>query len=75
MEQANNDILLKVCDLDVAYRKLKVLFNVSVEIRHGEVVAIVGRNGAGKTTLFRAISGFIKKEAGLITFREKRLGI
>lgn len=74
MEQANNDILLKVYDLDVAYRKLKVLFNVSVEIRHGEVVAIVGRNGAGKTTLFRAISGFIKKEAGLITFKGKEIG-
>jgi ABC-type branched-subunit amino acid transport system ATPase component len=74
MEQANNDILLKVYDLDVAYRKLKVLFNVSVEIRHGEVVAIVGRNGAGKTTLFRTISGFIKKEAGLITFKGKEIG-
>jgi ABC-type branched-subunit amino acid transport system ATPase component len=74
MEQANNDILLKVDDLDVAYRKLKVLFNVSVEIRHGEVVAIVGRNGAGKTTLFRTISGFIRKEAGLITFKGKEIG-
>jgi len=74
MEQANNDILLKVYDLDVAYRKLKVLFNVSVEIRHGEVVAIVGRNGAGKTTLFRTISGFIKREAGLITFKGQEIG-
>jgi ABC-type branched-subunit amino acid transport system ATPase component len=74
MGQANNDILLRVYDLDVAYRKLKVLFNVSMEIHHGEVVAIVGRNGAGKTTLFRTISGFIKKEAGLITFKGKEIG-
>jgi branched-chain amino acid transport system ATP-binding protein len=53
---------------------MRVLFQISVEIYQGEVVAVVGRNGAGKTTLFRTISGFVKKENGLIHFKGKEIG-
>ena len=68
-----NENLLEVRDLDVSYKKLKVLFNISMAIHPGEVVALVGRNGAGKTTLFKTITGFIKRESGSILFKGKKI--
>jgi branched-chain amino acid transport system ATP-binding protein len=73
MAVRENDLLLQVKDLDVYYQKLKVLFGVSVEIRAGEKVVIVGRNGAGKTTLFRTMAGFLKKGSGSIFFKGRDL--
>jgi ABC-type branched-subunit amino acid transport system ATPase component len=66
--------LLQVTEMDVAYKKLKVLFQVSMNIRKGEVVVVVGRNGAGKTTLFKTITGFVKKESGSIVFKGREIG-
>jgi len=68
-----NEKLLEVRDLDVSYKKLRVLFNISMVIHPGEVLAVVGRNGAGKTTLFKTITGFVKREAGSILFRGKKI--
>lgn len=68
-----NENLLEVRDLDVSYQKLKVLFNISMVIHPGEVVAVVGRNGAGKTTLFKTITGFVKRESGSILFKGKKI--
>ncbi len=68
MDNSNGKKLLSVNDLDVSYGKLKVLFGVSIEIKAGEVVVVVGRNGAGKTTLFRTICGFVKNLTGSILF-------
>lgn len=69
-----NEKLLKVEHLEVSYQKLKVLFQVSLEVHAGEVIALVGRNGAGKTTLFRTIAGFLKKDSGSILFKGKDIG-
>jgi ABC-type branched-subunit amino acid transport system ATPase component len=66
--------LLQVTELDVAYKKLKVLFQISMDVRKGEVVVVVGRNGAGKTTLFKTITGFVKKESGSIVFKGREIG-
>jgi ABC-type branched-subunit amino acid transport system ATPase component len=66
--------LLGVESLEVSYHKLKVLFGVSIEVRTGEVVAVVGRNGMGKTTLFRAIAGFLKKDSGSVVFKGQDIG-
>jgi branched-chain amino acid transport system ATP-binding protein len=66
--------LLEVRNLDVSYKKLKVLFQISLEIRSGEVIVFVGRNGAGKTTLFKTITGFVKKENGSILLRGTEIG-
>ena len=54
-----NEALLSVKDLNVSYQTLHVLFDISIEIKEGEVVVVVGRNGAGKTTLFRTVAGLI----------------
>lgn len=69
MEGKSEKKLLVVNSIDVSYDKLKVLFDVSVEITKGEVVVIVGRNGAGKTTLFRSIAGFLKTGKGSIVYK------
>jgi branched-chain amino acid transport system ATP-binding protein len=71
---ARNDGILAVKDLNVSYQKLHVVFDVSLEIRPGEVVVVVGRNGAGKTTLFRTISGFLKQDRGSILFKGEDIG-
>ncbi len=69
-----NDNLLGVKNLEVSYHKLRVLFGVSIEVKAGDVVALVGRNGMGKTTLFRAIAGFLKKDQGSILFKGREIG-
>jgi branched-chain amino acid transport system ATP-binding protein len=59
--------LLNIVDLKAGYGAAPVLFNVSIAVHAGEIVAIVGSNGAGKTTLLRAISRTILSE-GTLTF-------
>ena len=60
--------MLSVEKLASTYGRIEVLHGVSVEVRVGEIVAIVGANGAGKTTLLRAISGVQAITAGRIFF-------
>jgi branched-chain amino acid transport system ATP-binding protein len=60
--------LLEVADLDAGYGAVQVLWAVSLEIRRGEAVALIGSNGAGKTTLLRTISGVIPARRGRVGF-------
>lgn len=62
--------LLAVKRITAGYGVQDVLFDVSMEVDHGEVVAIIGPNGAGKTTLLRAVVGMIKPKAGDIIFKD-----
>jgi len=59
--------------INAGYGDVQVLWDVSLKVEHGEIVAIVGSNGAGKTTLLRTISGFIRPYTGSIYFFGKRL--
>jgi branched-chain amino acid transport system ATP-binding protein len=60
--------LLQVEDLHVAYGKAEVVHGVSLDVRDGEFVVILGRNGAGKSTLLHAISGLVPKRSGRVSF-------
>ncbi len=71
-DTASAPALLRVEDLRVFYGKAQALEDVSLEVREGEFVSVVGLNGAGKTTLFNAISGLVPY-AGEIVFGEHAL--
>jgi len=64
------NVLLSVRELEVCYGAISALQGVSLEIRVGEIVTLIGSNGAGKTTLLRAISGLLKPTGGAISFGE-----
>lgn len=66
--------LLDVVGLDASYCDFQALFDVSLHIKAGEVIAIIGANGAGKSTLLRAITGMISGEDSQIRYRGKAIG-
>jgi branched-chain amino acid transport system ATP-binding protein len=62
------DVLLRVRNLNAWYGAAHILFDVNLEVRRGEVVALMGRNGAGKSTALKAIMGMLEKHTGQVTF-------
>ncbi len=63
-----SETLLKLGQLEVNYGAVRALKNVSLEVKSGEVVALLGANGAGKSTTLRAISGLVKAKSGSISY-------
>ncbi|NLW52394.1 MAG: ABC transporter ATP-binding protein [Tissierellia bacterium] len=63
--------MLVINDLNVHYGVIQALKGVSIEVKEGEIVSLIGANGAGKTTLLHSISGIIKSTSGTITFEGK----
>ena len=61
-------VLLEVRDAKVNYGKIEALHGVSLVVREGELVTLLGSNGAGKTTLMRAISGLRPLTTGSVWF-------
>jgi len=59
--------MLKVEHLQVAYGKVQTLWDISFEVRQGEIVALIGANGAGKTTTLKTLSALLKPRGGTIT--------
>jgi len=66
--------LLEVKNLSAGYDHLQVLWDVSLSVSDGEMVALLGPNGAGKTTLLRTIAGIIKPMSGEIRLNGKQIG-
>ena len=64
--------LLRIDGLSAGYGAFQVLFDVSLEVKAGESVAVIGPNGAGKTTLLRAISKLIEPTAGQLHMAGRR---
>lgn len=60
--------MLKVNNISVRYGEITALRNVSLEVKEGEMVALIGANGAGKTTTLNTIAGVLKPVNGSITF-------
>ncbi|MDD3599776.1 MAG: ABC transporter ATP-binding protein [Firmicutes bacterium] len=60
--------MLRLSEVDVFYGMVGALRGVSMEVREGEIVALLGANGAGKTTTLRAISGVVRPASGSIEF-------
>ncbi len=65
--------MLEVKDLHSGYGRIDILKGIGLEVRAGEVVALIGSNGAGKTTLLRALSGVQPVSGGEIRFLGQRI--
>ncbi len=65
--------MLEVKNLNVHYGVIHALKDVSLTVKEGEIVSLIGANGAGKTTLLQSISGLLKKTSGDIMFLGKSL--
>ena len=65
--------MLKLRNISAGYAGFQALFDVSLEVKAGETVAVIGPNGAGKTTLLRVVSRLIDATAGEITMEGRQL--
>ncbi len=66
--------MLSIQDLSAGYGGTQVLFGTTLDVRPGEVTAIVGSNGVGKTTLLRTIAGLLKPTGGSISYKGEEVG-
>jgi len=66
-------MILKVNNINVFYGKAIALSGLSLEIKRGELIAVIGSNGVGKTTLVNTISGLIHPKKGTIEFKGERI--
>ena len=63
-----SEVVLKVENLETGYGEVQILWDVSIEVKRGQLTTIIGSNGSGKTTLLRAITGVIPVWSGRIIF-------
>ena len=65
---SNGEVMLDVQDIRVFYGNIEALKGVSLQIRHGEIVTLIGANGAGKSTTLNAISGLQRPRTGKVMY-------
>lgn len=65
--------ILQLSDVQTFYAECRILQGVSLEVKEGSVVALLGRNGMGKTTTIRSIIGFTPPQQGTVYFKEKNI--
>ncbi|GAB4173386.1 MAG: ABC transporter ATP-binding protein [Geothermobacteraceae bacterium] len=68
-----SDVLFEIEDLHVSYGSIAAIKGISLQVRKGEIVTILGANGAGKTTTMRTISQLLKAKSGSIRFKGQEL--
>ncbi len=62
--------MLKVSGIDVYYGDMAALNDVGIDVKRGEIVAVIGSNGAGKSTLLKAVSGMQRPRTGSVRFND-----
>jgi branched-chain amino acid transport system ATP-binding protein len=66
--------MLELREVSASYGSFQALFDVTLDVRAGEAIAVIGPNGAGKTTLMRVISGMLAASRGVLAFNGTPLG-
>jgi branched-chain amino acid transport system ATP-binding protein len=69
MTMSEREVLFEIKDLEVSYGSIEAIKGISLVVRKGEIVTILGANGAGKTTTMRTISQLLKAKSGEILFK------
>ena len=72
-QKVDPPVVLEVTNLTVNYGVITAIHDVSLRIRQGEIVTLIGTNGAGKTTTLRAISGLLKARNGTIVYLDENI--
>ena len=72
-ERTNGEVVLRVDNIHTFYGTIEALKGISIEVREGEIVTLIGANGAGKSTTLRSINGLNQPREGTITFRGKNI--
>lgn len=67
------EVILQMKDIDKSFPGVHALDHVSLEVKRGEVHALMGENGAGKSTLMKVLTGIYKKDSGTITYKGKEV--
>lgn len=65
--------MLKIDKINVYYGAIHALKGISVDVKEGEIVTLIGANGAGKSTILRTISGLLKPKSGEVTFEGQNI--
>ncbi|MDH3346998.1 MAG: ABC transporter ATP-binding protein [Desulfobulbaceae bacterium] len=65
--------MLELNKINCSYGKIQALHEVSIQIKKGEIISLIGANGAGKSTILMAISGIAPIGSGIITFQGKQI--
>jgi branched-chain amino acid transport system ATP-binding protein len=74
MARKTTPVILDIKDLHVSYGAISAVKGISLEVREGEIVTLIGSNGAGKSTTLRTISGLLKPKKGSVTFQGESIG-
>lgn len=69
MSAPQGDIVLKIDTINTYYGHIHALKGISLDVRQGEIVTLIGTNGAGKSTTLRTISGVVRPRTGKVTFK------
>ncbi len=67
----DSKVVLKIDDINVSYGAIAAVKGLTMEVRQGEIVTLIGSNGAGKSTTLRTVSGLLKPKSGSITFNDE----
>ncbi|MBX3490009.1 ABC transporter ATP-binding protein [Parvibaculum sp.] len=74
MNRPDAPVILSLRNVETFYGPIMAIRGVSLDVREGQIVTVLGANGAGKTTILKTVSGIMDPQKGTITYRDKRIG-
>ncbi|MBX3496830.1 MAG: ABC transporter ATP-binding protein [Parvibaculum sp.] len=74
MNNPDAPVILSLRNVETFYGPIMAIRGVSLDVREGQIVTVLGANGAGKTTILKTVSGIMDPQKGTITYRDKRIG-
>jgi len=69
----DDDVILALANVESSYGPIKAIRGVSLKVRRGEIVTVLGSNGAGKSTILKTISGIIDPSRGTVSFKGQNI--